>query len=263
MKEIPQLGLWTWWLDWESCIDVVKSGLKIWYLHLDTAEHYHNEQFVGKWRIFSEKNRENFWLTTKIWIDDYKRLPSAFEESLVRLQTDYVDLLLLHRPTTLEQHKQLLDQMMKFQDQWKIKQIWVSNFTLSQLEHAWEYTNGRIYTNQIEYHPCLGQEIIKSFCDEKWIKITAYSPLGHGNLLKNQTLISIADKHWVSVAQVCIAWLLQQWCVVIPKASTRERLQDNFDAQKLVLDTEDLEIIAQLPKDHRYINPPFAPKWDI
>jgi 2,5-diketo-D-gluconate reductase B len=86
--------------------------------------------------------------------------------------------------------------------------------------------------------------------------------LGHGNLLKNQSLQIIADKYWVSIAQVCIAWLLQQGCVVIPKTSNRKRLQENFDAQDLVLDNEDLEIIANLPKNHRYINPPFAPKWD-
>ncbi len=108
---------------------------------------------------------------------------------------EYVDLLLLHRPTTLEQHERALDVMMNLQDSGKIKYVGVSNFTLLQLEHAWNYTGGKIFTNQIEYHPCLSQDIVKGFCDEKGIVITAYSPLGHGNLLKDQTLQAIADKH--------------------------------------------------------------------
>jgi 2,5-diketo-D-gluconate reductase B len=108
---------------------------------------------------------------------------------------DYVDLLLLHRPTTLEEHERCLDVVMKLQEAGKVNHFGVSNFTLAQLEHAWNYTGGRIFTNQIEYHPCLSQERIKGFCDEKGIKITAYSPLGQGNLLKNQILQSLADKH--------------------------------------------------------------------
>jgi 2,5-diketo-D-gluconate reductase B len=80
--------------------------------------------------------------------------------------------------------------------------------------------------------------------------------------LKEPALLPIAEKHTASVAQICIAWLLQQGCIVIPKASSEKRLKENFEAQNLVLDAEDLDIIASLPKNHRYINPPFAPKWD-
>jgi 2,5-diketo-D-gluconate reductase B len=92
--------------------------------------------------------------------------------------------------------------------------------------------------------------------------LTAYSPLGHGNLLKNPALQTIADKHQATVAQICIAWLLQQHCVVIPKASSEARLAENLATLQLVLDEEDVAIIASLPKHHRYFNPPFAPEWD-
>jgi 2,5-diketo-D-gluconate reductase B len=196
-------------------------------------------------------------------MENYGRLAPSLEESLQRLQTDYVDLLLLHRPTTLAEHEQCFDVLMKLQEEGKIKHFGVSNFTLAQLQHAWDYTKGNIFTNQIEYHPELGQEMLKTFADQHGILLTAYSPLGHGNLLKNQTLQALAEKHSASVAQICIAWLLHQGAIVIPKASATVRLEENFAAQQLVLDEEDLQIIATLPKNHRYINPSFAPAWDV
>jgi 2,5-diketo-D-gluconate reductase B len=231
-------------------------------VHIDTAQIYGNEAEVGQARKASGKKREKFWLTTKIWIDNYGRLAESFEESLEKLQTEYVDLLLLHRPTTLFEHEKCFDVMMDLQQKGKINHFGVSNFRVADMEHAVRYTDGKIFTNQIEYHLELGQEKVKVFAEANGILITAYSPLGHGHLLKNEALWGIAEKHSVSVAQVCIAWLLQQGCIVIPKASSEERLTENFTAQVLVLDEEDLAVIVSLPKNHRYINPPVAPQWD-
>ena len=223
---------------------------------------YKNEEFVGQGIKNSGIKREDFRLTTKIWIEDFERLTEAFSESLERLQVEYVDLLLLHRPTNIQQHEKCLDEMIQLQQQGKIKNFGVSNFTVAQMQHAWEYTSGKIFTNQVEYHASLSQDKVKAFCEVHGMKLTAYSPLGHGNLLKNQMLFEIAQKHKVSVAQICIVLLLQEGCVVIPKASSVERLKENFEAQDVMLDEEDLERIASLPKGHRYINPPFAPEWD-
>lgn len=261
MKEIPQIWVGTLYLQWWALERVLSSAFDIGYCHIDTAQVYENEEDIGRNLIW--RDRDSFWITTKIDFNTYERFQESFSDSLSRLQLPYVDLLLLHRPTTLKQHEGLFDEMMKLQDQHKIIHFWVSNFTLSQLDHAWGYTKGRIFTNQIEYHPCLSQENIKAFCDQKGINLTAYSPLGHGNLLRNASLKVLADKYWVSVAQICIAWLLQQNCIVIPKASTFEKLQDNFQAKNLILDSEDLELIAKLPKTYRYIDPPFAPDWDV
>ncbi|GHW02978.1 hypothetical protein AGMMS50249_7640 [candidate division SR1 bacterium] len=117
--------------------------------------------------------------------------------------------------------------------------------------------------SQIEYHPTLDQTKMLDFARKTGMLITAYSPLGHGHLLSNETLQKIADKHSASIAQICIARLLQQRCVVIPKASARERIQENFNAQKIVLDVEDLKMIDTLPKSHRYVTPPLiSPKWN-
>ena len=260
MQSIPKLWLGTLYLSGDLAKDVIRSALDMGYTHIDTAQVYENEEDIGE--ALLGKDRDSFWLTTKIDFRDYGSLYPSFLASLQKLQMEYVDLLLLHRPTNLPEHERALDVMMQLQDEGKVRNIGVSNFTVVQLQHAWKYTGGRIYTNQIEYHPCLSQDTIKAFADEQGIVITAYSPLGHGNLLNNQTLQMIADKHGASVAQICIAWLLQQGCVVIPKASSVGRLKENFDAQTLELDEEDFAMIASLPKHHRYIDPPFAPEWD-
>ena len=128
-------------------------------------------------------------------IDYYDRVENSLTASLHRLKMDYVDLVLLHRPINERVHEPCLDALMQLQESGKIRHFGVSNFTFAQLEHAWEYTGGKIFTNQVEYHPCLSQEKLKAFADEKCMKITAYSPLGHGNLLKNQELQLLATKH--------------------------------------------------------------------
>jgi 2,5-diketo-D-gluconate reductase B len=193
---------------------------------------------------------------------NYTRLADSVAKSLEKLQTEYIDLLLLHRPTDTTEHQSCFDAMKELQTKGKIHHLGISNFTLAQMQHAWDYTKGNIFTNQVEYHLALDQSQLKSFADTHHFQLTAYSPLGHGHLLKEAALLPIAEKHTASVAQICIARLLQQGCIVIPKASSEKRLQENFEAQHLVLDEEDLAIIASLPKNHRYINPPFAPKWD-
>jgi 2,5-diketo-D-gluconate reductase B len=223
---------------------------------------YGNETEVGQGIQRSNITREKIWITTKVWMAEYGRVKESCEESLQKLQTDYIDLLLLHRPTSLEEHEQALDSLMKLQEQGKIRQFGVSNFTLAQLQHAWEYTNGKLFTQQIEYHLALRQEAMKQFADSHHFVLTAYSPLGHGHLLKEARLLPLAEKHQASVAQICIAWLLHQGAIVIPKASTEARLAENFAAQQLKLDEKDLQMIATLPNNHRYFNPPFAPQWD-
>lgn len=242
------------------------SALDAGYTHIDTAQIYENEEDVGNWLqaylTSNQKKRQEIWITTKIWIDNYDHLTASLESSLQKLKLDYVDLLLLHRPTSLPQHEKCLNEMQNLVQNGKIKHFWVSNFNLSQLKHAQDYTNWQIFTNQIEYHAELSQKTLKDFMDSQNIVLTAYSPLWHWHLIKDSTIQNIASKHSVSPAQVCIQRLLQQNCRVIPKASTPERILDNFKSANLVLDLEDLAQINLLPKNHRYVNPPFAPQRD-
>ena len=273
--DFPKVGLGTRKLTWENCYNAVISALELGYTHIDTAQVYQNEEDVGKglqaFLATGKKKREEIWLTTKVRMENYERLADSVQESLNKLKTDYVDLLLLHRPTNEAEHERCFDEMKKLKDTGKIKQFWVSNFTLAQLQHARNYTEGQIFTNQIEYHVWLSQNVIKSWADQQGMVVTAYSPLWHGHLLKDDSskipadkgkLGKIAEKHGITIAQVCLAWLLQHWCVVIPRSKNRERLKENLAAQQVTLDHEDLEVIATLPKNHRYINPPFAPQWD-
>ncbi len=261
--EIAKIGIWTRGLQGDDCYQVIREGLEMGYAHIDTASHYQNEEMIWKAVCDSAIPREKVWITTKIWRDDYEKIQEACDESLQRLKTDYLDLLLLHWPTNrLEEHRRIFEQLLVLQQMGKVKKIWVSNFTISQIQDLLSFFGCEIFANEIEYHPCLDQEKMRSFCDSQGIKVIAYSPLGHGNLLHLPSLQQLASKIGISCSQLCIAYLLQKWAIVIPKTRSKQRLQENLLAQNLVLSDEVMETLEQLPKHYRYINPPFAPQWD-
>ena len=233
------------------------------YQHIDTAQIYDNERFVGNARRVSEKKREDLRITTKIWFEAYDHVIESVEASLKKLQTEYLDLLLLHWPSTEQQDLKVFEQLISLQQAGKIKHLGVSNFTVKQLELMSRYFPNKIFTNQIERSVCLDQSAMYLFARDREILVTAYSPLGHGHLLQLSGLKTIAEKHQSSVAQVALAWLLRQEQVVtIAKASSSERLKENLAAERVILDEEDLLMIDQLPKNYRYCNPPFAPLRD-
>lgn len=263
--EIPKIWLWTWQNEWESCSYMVTEALNMWYTHIDTAQIYGNEEEVWKWIQESSANREDFFLTTKAWMDNfpYDKVISSTEESLQKLWTDYVDLLLMHWPSDKYDHKETLDAMMKLQQDWKVKNIWVSNFPTAELEEAINHTNWNIYCNQIEYHVYLSQQIVEDYCKKHWVYVTAYSPLARGKIFDDEILNEIAEKHWKTVSQISLKWLRQVHdAVVIPKTTSIERAKQNLEIENFSLDEEDIEKINNLPKDKRLIDPPFAPKWD-
>ena len=233
------------------------------YTHIDTASHYQNEEMIWKAVRYSGIPREKVWITTKIWRDDYERIQEACDESLQRLKTDYLDLLLLHWPTNRwEEHRRIFEQLLVLQQMGKVKKIWVSNFTISQIQSLISLFWEEIFANEIEFHPCLSQEKMLSFAQEHHFHIIAYSPFWHGHLFQLSALQILAQKTWYSLSQLCLSRLLQQGVVVIPKATSRERLQANFQALQCSLSDEILQEIDLLPKYYRYLNPPFAPQWD-
>lgn len=263
--EIPKIWIWSRKKTWKECYKLIKNALEIWYKHIDTAQIYNNEEEVGKAINDFWINRENLFITTKIRIDNYWYEQTLFsvEKSLEKLQTDYIDLLLMHWPTNQEEHKQTLKAMTKLKNEWKVQKIGVSNFNIKQLEKAIEYTNNQIYTNQIEHHVYLGQQKMQNFCSKNKIKITAYSPLWHWHILKDKTLEKIAQKHWKTISQIALKRLSQvHKNIIIPKSSDPKHLKENLNIQNFKLDQKDIEEIQKLPKTYRYINPPFAPEWD-
>ena len=247
--------------DW--CYQSIRDGLAVWYRHIDTASHYHNEEKIGEAVKDSQIPREKLWITSKLWIDDFSRVQEACEESLKNLKTEYLDLFLIHWPSLeSKQNEAVFEQLLLLQKQGKIKKIWVSNFTISQIQSLISLFWEEIFANEIEFHPCLSQEKMLSFAQEHHFHIIAYSPFWHGHLFQLSALQILAQKTWYSLSQLCLSRLLQQGVVVIPKATSRERLQANFQALQCSLSDEILQEIDLLPKYYRYLNPPFAPQWD-
>ena len=221
-NRIPRLGLGTWQLKDEDCIESVKKAIENGYTHIDTAQVYGNERQVGKGIDQAEVEREDIWLTTKLWRDNLEpgRIRESMEESLDKLGTDYVDLVLIHWPFPELELEKAIEKMDELVDDGLAKNIGVSNFTAEQMKKADEFSRHGILTNQVEYHPFLAQDEIMDVCKRNDIMLTAYSPLARGDVIDNPTLKEIGDRHGKSAVQVSLRWLIQQNKVsAIPKAT--------------------------------------------
>lgn len=273
ISTIPQLGLGTWKLHGEQLISSLRSAFSLGYRHLDTAWIYHNEQAIWSFLSQSSIPRSELRITTKVRFDgllthqkapfklsdfSYTQLETRFHQTLQDLKTDYLDLVLLHRPSTPDNDAQAFETLLRLKKAGKIRQVGVSNFSFSQLELLYSRFGSEIFTNQIEWHVCLSSLELETFAKEKKLILTAYSPLAQGHLLSYAPFLALAEEFQLPPAQLALAYLLTKGAVVIPKASSQERLQENFEAQKLVLAPEIIARLDQLPKHHRYCNPPFA-----
>jgi diketogulonate reductase-like aldo/keto reductase len=250
---IPQLGFGTWLIKDEiECKSAIKAATEVGYRHFDTAQIYENEQFVGQALAESSVPREELFITTKIWNDNmyWDDIEPTFEESLKKLRTDYVDLLLLHFPVT-ELRRPAWHKMQDIYRSGKAKAIGVSNYTIKHLEELLRECEIKPAVNQVELHVFLQQPELVQYCQENGIAIEAYSPLAHGYDMGNKKISMIAKKHGKSVAQIMIRWCLEKGFVTIPKSTQPNRIQENFDVLGFKLDEEDLAQIAGLDKDLR------------
>lgn len=267
---IPRLGLGTRQLIGDECYTTVLHALQMWYNHIDTASVYHNEDIIGQAIIDSGIPREKIRLTTKIFINHYKNkelILQSINHSLSQLQTTYLDLVLLHRPTNHEEHKLVFDVLLELQSQGIIKHIGVSNFNIKQLLDAISYTNNQIYAYQWEYHICLDQTKILQVCHSNNIIFEAYSPLAHGKLSNHTEIINIitiiAEKYHISISQVMLSRLRLQNIVILPKTTKQQHLFENMMLNHIILDDEDKKLINWFPKTFRYCNPiQIAPQRD-
>jgi 2,5-diketo-D-gluconate reductase B len=262
---MPALGLGTWRLSGAECVDAVHSALDLGYRHIDTAEMYGNEEAVGAAIAGSGVKRSEIHLTTKVWWENLagNGIARAIEASLARLGTDYVDLYLIHWPAPEMDLAQALGALVKVQEQGLARAIGVANFPVALLRQAVEQVGAPIACNQFEYHVLLGQDRLVEYCQSKGVAVVAYAPLAQGRLAQHEELQAIAHKHKATAAQVALKWLLDQPGVAaIPKAQRRTTQQANLDALRIKLDDTDRAAIAMLPKDQRFVNPGFAPRWD-
>ena len=266
---IPVLGLGTWQSTGQDCVDVVSQALKMGYEHIDTAQAYDNEKEVGQGIKQSGVSRDKFFLTTKIFPDDMKfepeKLVAAAKRSLEDLDTDYVDLLLLHWPDDRVPLSETIPALCELQKQGLTRNIGVSNFNIANIIEAEKYADVPIVVNQVEFHPFIKQKTLQTFLNNHHILLEAYSPLARGDVFDNEVIKEIADKHNITPAQVSLAWILSdKHRVAIPKTSNPDHLQGNLDAMKVHLSAEELEKIGKLASsDGRKIeHPDYSPEWD-
>ena len=266
---IPVLGLGTWQSTGQDCVDVVSQALKMGYEHIDTAQAYGNEKEVGQGIKQSGVSRDKFFLTTKIFPDDMKfepeKLIAAAKRSLADLDTDYVDLLLLHWPDDRVPLSETIPALCELQKQGLTRHIGVSNFNIANIIEAEKYADVPIVVNQVEFHPFIKQKTLQTFLNNHHILLEAYSPLARGDVFDNEIIKEIADKHNVTPAQISLAWILaDKHRVAIPKTANPDHLQGNLDAMKVQLSTDELEQIGKLASsDGRKIeHPDYSPEWD-
>ncbi|MGV8921152.1 MAG: aldo/keto reductase [Pseudomonas sp.] len=263
--QLPKLGLGTFRMPEDICLPAVESALALGYRHIDTAQMYDNESAVGSAIANAGVPRNELHVTTKVWHTNLapEAILRSFDTSLAKLKLDYIDLFLVHWPTTGMDLPAMFETLLRLREEGRTRAIGVANFTLPMLRTVVEEIGAPLACNQIEYHPFLDQTPVYSYLRSHSIPLVAYCPLAQGKVTEDPVLQHIADKHNASPAQVALRWLLDQDGVAaIPKSQRAESQQANLNALKLVLDDEDRRVINALRKDQRRVNPPFAPHWD-
>jgi len=261
---LPELGFGTFRMPGDDCRAVVESALALGYRHIDTAAMYDNEAAVGQAIKHSGIPRDEVFLTTKVWHDQLApaALQKAFELSLGRLAVDYVDLFMVHWPAADMDLPGVMNALLALRDSGRVKHIGVCNFNMPMLREAIDVLGTPIAAVQVEYHPFLDQSRLLNYLRGKRIPMVAYAPLAQGRAATDPVLTQIGAKHGASAAQVALAWLRRQGVAAIPKAQRPQSQQANLDSLHVTLDEQDMQAIARLPKDQRFVQPPFAPQWD-
>ena len=250
---IPQLGLGVWQISPAKTSEAVLAALEAKYRHIDTASAYGNEESVGAAIRLSGIPRESIFVTTKLWNSDHGNPERALDASLGKLKMDYVDLYLIHFP--VRQRRQSWRALEALQRKGKTRSIGVSNFTIAHLSELLAESEIVPAVNQVEFHPYLYQQDLLTFCRAKGIVIEAYSPLTHGERLKDPKLVAIAKKYssaeTKSTARILIHWALQHGLVVIPKSSNRRRIFENADVFDFEISEEDMRLLDSFNENLR------------
>jgi diketogulonate reductase-like aldo/keto reductase len=264
---IPALGLGTWNLRDATARHMVGLALDIGYRHIDTAQMYGNEAEVGDAIAASSVARDDIFLTTKIWPDNFRDgdLQRAVEGSLSKLKVAAVDLLLLHWPSRDIPLAQTIKALNDVKRRGMARHIGVSNFTVKLLEQALDLSEEPLVDNQVEYHPFLSQRSVLAKCRAAGLALTAYCPIARGKVFGNATIEAIAAKHNKNVAQITLRWLLQQDDVIaIPRTSKEANARSNFEIFDFRLSDAEMAQISALADPHgRMVNVSgVAPDWD-
>jgi len=256
---MPVFGLGVWKSQAGSETEnAVSWALEAGYIHIDTAALYKNEESVGKAVRESGIQREDLFITTKVWNTDqgYESTLKAFDDSLGKLRMDYADLYLIHWPKgdlSVETWKALEE----IHSQGRTKAIGVSNFMVSHLEQFLPHCHVKPAVNQVEFHPYLQLRELQSFCRTNGIQLEAWAPIMKGHVSEVKELIEIGEKYGKTPAQVTIRWELQLGVITIPKSVRQHRINENADVFDFELSDADMEVIASLEKNSRFGMDPY------
>ena len=248
--KMPQLGYGVYQIGKDECERCVLDALKVGYRHIDTAQSYFNEEEVGNAIIKSGIPREEIFLTTKVWVEHYgyEETKKSIIESLRKLKTNYIDLVLLHQPfADVYGAWRALEDLYA---QGVIRAIGISNFYPDRMVDLCSFARIKPMVNQVETHPHNQQIEAQKWMEKYGVQIEAWAPFGEGRngLFTNETIASIGKKYNKTVAQVILRWEIQRGIVVIPKSVHIERMKENFDVFDFELSSEDMELMATLDK---------------
>lgn len=264
---IPALGFGTFRMKEDAVHAILPKAIALGFRHIDTAQIYKNEAAVGAAIKASRVPRADIFLTTKVWVDRFRHddLLASVDESLARLETDHVDLLLLHWPKSdvpLVERIGALNEVVKAG---KARHIGISNFNTAMMAEAVKLSDAPLATNQVEYHPYLDQTKVIEGARKAGLSVTAYYVMADGKVPKDQLLREIGATHGKTAAQVALRWVVQQeGLVALSKTATESRLKENFDIFDFALTPHEMQAIHALATpDGRIINPGhLAEAWD-
>lgn len=246
-RQMPCFGLGVYKAAGEEVGRAICNAVEMGYRMIDTAQNYGNEEGVGAGLRACGAPREELFITTKLWVDQFARAAESVEESLRRLDTEYVDLLLLHWPgTDAPARLRAWDALLELREAGKIRCCGVSNFTIRQLKELREHCGEFPENNQIELHPWNQKRELRAFCDENRISVTAWGPLFHGHLAEEPLMFELAEKYGRSAAQVTLRWHIQHGNIIIPKSARKERIRENTEIFDFAISHEDMARIDAL-----------------
>jgi diketogulonate reductase-like aldo/keto reductase len=256
---IPQIGLGLWQItDAQQFTIMFDAAINAGYKHFDSAQVYHNEQLLGSAIQRHGIARQSLFITTKIY--NFAQVEKSFNESLQKLKTEYVDLLLLHFPIPLLRSRAWRN-LELLQTTGKVRSIGVSNYTIRHLEYLKRHAKVVPAVNQIEQHIFLQQPDLIQYCADNGIIIEAYSPLAHARNVDSTVIKQIAHKYDKSYAQIMLRWCVEQGMIVLPKSVTPSRLEENIQIFDFQLDASDHALLAEQNRNLHTCGPTKLTRW--
>lgn len=269
--EVPRLALGTWLIDDDKAADAVRAAIKLGYRHIDTAQAYGNEKGVGEGVRASGVDRKEIFITSKVAAEHktYEEAAAGINKTLATMGLDYIDMMIIHSPQPWTEVNQSDNRYIEgnreawraLEDAYKagrIRAIGVSNFIREDIDNLWEGCEIKPMVNQVLCHISNTPLDLIEYCQSKGIIMEAYSPVAHGEAMKNEKIAEMADKYGVSIPQLCIRYDIQLGMVVLPKTANPEHMKTNADVDFVISD-EDMELLKNVEKIESYGEHGFFP----